>query len=228
MADRYRQRRFALLRSLIGTLPEPGPEHPLKILDVGGTSSFWERMGFAGNADVEIVLLNLYDQEVANEHMRSVVGDAADMSMFPSRSFDVVVSNSVIEHLPTLELQHRMASEVLRVGRRHWVQTPNRRFPLEPHFLFPLFQYLPVSVRAWLLGHMDLGWYKREKDPGAARSAVLSVRLMKGSELRSAFPESRLVTERAFGLVKSFIAIGGWGKAGASLRDADGRPLDRL
>src|SRR6185503_9529921 len=139
-------------------------------------------------------------QDVPNEHMKAVIGDASDMSMFADGEFDVVVSNSVIEHLPSLELQGRMAFEVARVGPRHWVQTPNRRFPLEPHFLFPFFQYLPIAVGAWLLGRFDLGWYRREPDPAIAIQTVRSVRLMTRGELRTTFPSSGILTEKAFGL----------------------------
>jgi hypothetical protein len=35
------------------------------------------------------------------------------------------------------------------VGRRHFIQTPNSWFPIEPHFLFPFFQFLPLSARTW-------------------------------------------------------------------------------
>lgn len=216
MADRFRRRRFALFRSLLDTVPAAADGSRLKILDVGGTPTFWERMGFEVSSEVEIVLLNLTEQEVANEHMRAVVGNATDMSMFADGEFDVVLSNSVIEHLPSLELQNRMAAEVRRVGRRHWIQTPNRRFPLEPHFLFPFFQYLPVWVRVGLLRRMDLGWYPRQPDPEAALAEVVSVRLMTYRELRDVFPRSRIVGERAFGLRKSFIVIGGWDEARAS------------
>jgi hypothetical protein len=223
LADRFRRRRFTLLKSLLEiaqgeTARTDGGANTLKILDVGGTSSFWERMGFAGGAGVEIVLLNLYEQEVPNDHMRSVIGDASNMSMFDDAAFDVVVSNSVIEHLPDLELQGRMAAEIRRVGNCHWVQTPNRRFPLEPHFLFPFFQFLPVSTRSWLLGRLDLGWYRREPDPVAARATVLSIRLLTHKELRALFPQSRILAERAFGLVKSFVVIGGWDHVDVSLR----------
>ena len=215
LADRYRQRRFALLKSLLETarteMAERGTDaRAFRILDVGGTASFWERMGFAADPTTQIVLLNLYEQDVPNDDMRALIGDASDMSMFEDAEFDVVVSNSVIEHLPNLELQGRMATEVRRVGRRHWVQTPNKRFPLEPHFLFPFYQYLPVGLRAWLLRRMSLGWYSRERDPAAATATVRSIRLMTKGELRTLFPQSQLVVERAFGLAKSFILVGGW------------------
>ena len=33
----------------------------------------------------------------------------------------------------------RPEAKIIRAGRRYFVQTPNKRFPLEPHFLFPFF-----------------------------------------------------------------------------------------
>jgi hypothetical protein len=214
-AARYRRRRFALLNALLAAARDEVAPHEtgataFRILDVGGSASFWAEMDFATAPSVEIVLLNLYPQEVPNEQMRAVIGDAADLSAFGDCAFNVVVSNSVIEHLPSAELQGRMASEIRRVGVRHWVQTPNKRFPLEAHFLFPFFQYLPFGSRAWLLRHMDLGWYRRERDPAAAAAAVRSIRLLTHRELRALFPSSHVVVERAFGLAKSFIVIGGW------------------
>ena len=216
LADRYRRRRFELFRSLLQSVPAAANGAPLKILDVGGTVSFWERMGVELRSEVEIVLLNLTEQEVPDVRMRAVVGNAAEMPMFADGEFDVVLSNSVIEHLPSLALQSQMAAEIRRVGRRYWVQTPNRRFPLEPHFLFPFFQSLPVRLRVGLLRRMDLGWHARERDPEAAREDVTSVRLMTHRELRDLFPRSRIVVERAFRLQKSFIVIGGWDEELAS------------
>ncbi|HWS70973.1 MAG TPA: class I SAM-dependent methyltransferase, partial [Thermoanaerobaculia bacterium] len=69
-------------------------------------------------------------------------------------------SNSVLEHVADMPA---MAREIRRVGRRWYVQTPNRWFPVEPHFLVPFFQFLPIATRAWLLTRFDLGWLTRTK-----------------------------------------------------------------
>lgn len=209
-ADRFRQRRFIRFRQLVDALPRP-----VRILDVGGTTVFWERVGYAGHDGIEIVLLNLMEQPAPHANMTSTVGDAADLSAYGDDVFDVVVSNSVIEHLPTLELQGRMAAEVRRVGRRVYLQTPNRFFPLEPHFLFPFFGVLPMRVRAWLLQHMDLGWHPRRPDPDEALADVRSVRLMTGAELRRLFPGARFEDERFLVFTKSFIVLDGWDLAEA-------------
>ena len=132
------------------------------------------------------------------------------MPQFPSASFDVVFSNSVIEHVGGYENQRQMANEIRRVGRRFFVQTPNKRFPLEPHFLFPWFQYLPLATRAWLVNRFDVGWYKRIPDAVAARAEVESIQLLTKGRLSALFPGARVHEEKLAGLTKSFVAIDGW------------------
>ena len=155
------------------------------------------------------------EQEAPHSNMTATIGDAADLSVYGDDAFDIVVSNSVIEHLPTPELQARMASEARRVGRRVYLQTPNRYFPLEPHFLFPFFGILPMRLRAWLLQHMDLGWHQRKPDPAEALEDVRSVRLMTGREIRRCFPGARFENERFLVFTKSFIVLDGWDLAEA-------------
>jgi 2-polyprenyl-3-methyl-5-hydroxy-6-metoxy-1,4-benzoquinol methylase len=65
-----------------------------------------------------------------------------------ARSFDIVFSNSVIEHVGDAESQQQFAHEIARVGRAYWVQTPNRRFPVEPHLLTPFLHFLPTRWSA--------------------------------------------------------------------------------
>jgi 2-polyprenyl-3-methyl-5-hydroxy-6-metoxy-1,4-benzoquinol methylase len=130
------------------------------------------------------------------------------MPEFEDRAFDVVVSNSVLEHFETVEEQQRMAAEIRRLGRRYLVQTPNRRFPIEPHFLFPFFQYLPMSARVFLLTHFRMGWTPRVADPERARAIAREVRLLARHEIESLFPGSTIHVERFLGLPKSFVACG--------------------
>ncbi len=206
VATRMRRRRFAFFLSLLDTV-----QRPVRILDVGGTAQFWTLMGIDAYADVSVVLLNVGPQEVDSPQFESVTGDATDMRQYADKSFDVVFSNSVIEHLgPDRANLALMASEVMRVGKRYFVQTPNKYFPIEPHFLTPGFQFLPVALRAWLVAHFNVGWYKRIPDPVQARKEVESILLLSGRELRAMFPGARVYRERFLGLTKSFIAYGGW------------------
>ena len=204
-ATAMRRRRFQFFLDLLDSVPRP-----LTILDVGGTQDFWERMGFTDEPGVAFTVLNLDPQTVKHPRFQSVVGDATNLSAFASDSFDVVFSNSVIEHVGNLDSQRRMAREVERVGRRYFLQTPNYHFPIEPHFLFPGFQWLPLEARAWLLSRFDLGWHKRAPSREAARQEAASVTLLKKRELLSLFPNANLYCEKVFGLTKSFVVYSGW------------------
>lgn len=99
-----------------------------------------------------------------------------------------------------------MATEVRRIGRSYYVQTPNRNFPIEPHFVFPFFQFLPVSMRVWLIQHFNLGWCERTPDYAQALVEVTSIRLLDRRECQTLFPEANIIEERFCGAVKSFVA----------------------
>ena len=74
--------------------------------------------------------------------IRYVQGDACELP-FEDAAFDVVFSNAVIEHVGGRERQRRLVTEALRVGRRVFVTTPNRWFPVEVHTRLPLVHWLP-------------------------------------------------------------------------------------
>lgn len=202
-SDNLRRKRFTLFKELVSTLPRP-----LSILDVGGTKTFWETMGF-GEYDIRIVLLNLTRTEVSYPYMTSVSGDARDMSEFGDKEFDVVFSNSVIEHVGDYYQQKRMANEVLRVGKRFFLQTPNRSFPVESHFFYPLFQFYPLWLRLFIGHHLDVGWFKYIKGK-EKEDFVRSLRLLSETELQELFPGAVIRREKFLGLTKSLLVHGGW------------------
>ena len=207
LANRFRRRRFGFFSALLAPLPRP-----VRVLDVGGTEGFWRQMGAAGDAALEITLLNVAPQGAEASNIESLTGDGRDLTRFDDGAFDVVFSNSVIEHLAEHGDQARMAAEVRRVGTRYFVQTPNRYFPIEPHFLVPGFQFLPVAVRIALVRRFALGYHDVLPDPNEARRAVTEIRLLGATELRRLFPDAQLYRERALGLTKSFVAYGGWSR----------------
>lgn len=205
LSTRLRKKRFAFFKSLLNKLPRP-----ITILDIGGTEVFWKTMEFTPVDDVKIILLNLSHIQTTQPNFESLVGDARDLSRFSDRQFDVVFSNSVIEHVGEFSDQWKMASEVRRVGKRYFVQTPNRYFPIEPHFLLPLFQFYPLFLKVFLVRHFNLGWYKKIEHKQTAIQTVTSIRLLTEGELRKLFPEANIYKEKIFGLTKSFIAYNGW------------------
>lgn len=206
LATRMRKRRFNFFLSLVD-----GLERPLRILDVGGTQQFWDMMGSERLDGVHVTLLNLQAEKTSTSRFEGVAGDARDLRRYLDSSFDVVFSNSVIEHLgPGFSDQQRMANEVKRVGKRYFVQTPNRYFPLEPHFLVPGFQFFSMELRAWLVSHFNVGWYHRIPDRARARAEVESVSLLSEKDVRRLFPAARIYREKVLGLTKSIVAYYGF------------------
>ena len=130
------------------------------------------------------------------------------MRQFTDKQFDVVFSNSVIEHVGTYEDQTCMAREVQRVGKRYFIQTPNFYFPIEPHFLFPFFQFLPVAWKILLVERFNVRY--RYKEIKEALSEARIIRMLTKKELRQLFPGATLYEERFLGFVKSFIAYEGF------------------
>jgi hypothetical protein len=205
LANRLRARRFALFERLTARLPRP-----LRILDIGGTNAFWEHRGWANRGDVQITLVNIAAEPRVHANIHPREGDASDLVEFRPGDFEVVFSNSVIEHLFTFERQAAMAREVRRLGPAYWVQTPNYWFPMEPHFHVPGWQWMPESLRVGLLRRRRCGWRGPCPDPEAARQLVREVRLLTRHELRRLFPEATLIRERFVGLTKSWVAAHGF------------------
>ena len=204
-ANRLRSARFRLFEAVVAPLPKP-----LRILDVGGTNEFWENRGWAGRPDVQIVTVNLLPNEQLHQNIKSIVGEATDLAQFDDHSFDIAFSNSVIEHPQTYEKQSRMASEMQRVGKALWVQTPNWWFPMEPHFLVPGWQWMPFRLRVAILRRRHCGWTGPYSDPVRAQEAVAGVRLLTRNELKTMFPGAALIAERFCGMVKSWTVVTGF------------------
>jgi hypothetical protein len=204
-ASRFRKERFAFFSALLDCLPRP-----IRILDIGGDVKFWITDAGTGLENIQLTVLNLQHQPGDDRSTHRIQADARYLPFLSNSGFEVVFSNSVIEHVGTFEDQKKMAAEIQRIGQHYFVQTPSRWFPLEPHFLFPAFQFLPFSWRVWIAGHYKGGWYCRPGDAAAARKEVSSIRLLTKRDCRQLFPGAEIRTERLFGLTKSYLILGGW------------------
>ncbi len=184
----FRRRRFRYFTRLVNRIKK---EH-LRILDVGGTAHYWHKMGYTGHH--AIVLINKMPQQVL-PNMVSVVGDARCLRQFRDGEFDIVFSNSVIEHLGSFDSQKMMADEIRRVGKRYYVQTPSFWFPIEPHYMLPLIHWLPKSAQLMVKKIMHPRLSKEE------------LRLMTESELRQLFPDAEVIKEKFLLLTKSYVVL---------------------
>jgi Methyltransferase domain len=204
LASHLRARRLEFFEHLLSEVPSP-----VTILDIGGTASFWQTLKYTDDR-VKVTLLNIWPEAMDDPRFESLVGDARDLSAFGDRSIDIVYSNSVIEHVGSFDDQRKMAAEIRRVAKRYFVQTPSFWFPLEPHFLVPGFQFMPVELRAFLLTQSRLGWVPRERDRRRAREIASSIRLLTTEQMRTLFPDAIVHHERFIGMTKSVVLYHGW------------------
>jgi hypothetical protein len=203
---RFRARRFARFMTLLdAVVAERGRA---RIVDLGGTAAYWTAVEplWAGRP-VEITLVNLAEQPVPDARFVSVAGDCRDLSRWADLAFDIVHSNSVIEHVGRWADMRAFAREARRLAPRHFVQTPNFWFPLEPHFKTPFFHWLPEPVRIALVRRFALGAFPRAGTIEDAQRFIEDSTLLDARRFAALFPGSAIERERVLGLTKSLIAI---------------------
>lgn len=197
---RFRARRMALLAKTVGLTRD------MRVLDVGGTVEIWR----LAPVMPRLVLLNQARARYEIGAGESVVlGDGVSLP-FADQSFDLVFSNSVIEHVGSRAEQARFAAEIARVGKQYWVQTPNRYFPIEHHLWTPVVHWLPPAWQAAILRRFSvwrmLTHYSAEQREFYVNHYLDSIRLLTASDLRAFFPDAVVLRERSLGWTKSLIA----------------------
>ncbi|MFC9786517.1 methyltransferase type 11 [Rhodococcus sp. NPDC127528] len=181
----------------------------LHVLDLGGTVEAWRRTPVRPQ---HVTVLNLFEPGDADvDWVTPLTGDAcaateALESAGVDPHFDLVFSNSLIEHVGGHARRVSLAREVRQLAPRHWVQTPYRYFPVEPHWLFPGMQFMPAVIRVAIARHWPLVHTKPESYDDAVES-VLWTELVGATEMRNYFPTSTILRERVLGVPKSLIAV---------------------
>jgi len=199
LSGRFRRRRMERFASEFGITAET------RVLDIGGTPEYWNIL----RVRPRVTLLNT---PRAAEEVGGGTWVAADWRALPfrDRSFDVVFSNSVIEHVGDAESQRSFATEVARVGRCYWVQTPNRWFPVEQHLLTPFVHWLPKGMQQAIVPRLTVWSAITRVTPDRRRfyleHYLADVRLLSARELQSLVPGARVIRERFLGWTKSLIA----------------------
>jgi len=182
------------------------PPKEAHILDVGGYPWCW----LDARVSSPVTILNLHIlpglENQYKDRCKLVIGDATRMQ-FQDQQFDIVFSNSVIEHLGTYQQQEKFAKEVRRVGRDLWIQTPAKCFFFEPHLLTPFIHWLPKQMQISLARYFTVwGWITKPSKQTAVEY-VDELRLLNETEMRDLFQDCEIVKEKIFGLTKSYIAV---------------------
>lgn len=129
-------------------------EAPLRLLEVGaGAGGICGYFADAPGGRYEVSAVDVVDNRVEKgRYDFSVVDDT--VLPFPDASFDVVLSNHVIEHVGDDAAQQRHLDEirrVLRPGGVGYLAMPNRWMLIEPHYRFALLSWWPERWRdTWL------------------------------------------------------------------------------
>jgi 2-polyprenyl-3-methyl-5-hydroxy-6-metoxy-1,4-benzoquinol methylase len=188
-------------------LPLRGTE---RVLDIGSQVDTQSRQLLERFPDQSrITAVNLFPEHLdtiraAYPGIHTVQADARKLP-FEDKSFDLVYSNAVIEHVGDLADQQRMADEVRRVGKRWFLTTPNRWYPFEFHARLPLVSWLPArlmhkTTRLWSYNHVH-GRYQPGND-------LSDVQLLTARQLRRLFPESLILKPRVTFWPETLVVIG--------------------
>ncbi|HMH54527.1 MAG TPA: class I SAM-dependent methyltransferase [Candidatus Acidoferrum sp.] len=197
LSARARRQMFAEFMNVFRPTPED------RVLDVGVTSDgdrresnlfealypFPYRVVGVGRQDLRAV-------GVAFPHARLVRGDGCHLP-FATGSFDIVASHATIEHVGHRSAQAAFVRELLRVGRRCFITTPNRWFPLELHTFLPLVHYLPPPLHRRVLRGLGRRFYAEESN----------LNLLARREFRDLFPAGTHVAIRFSSLATNLLAF---------------------
>ena len=113
-----------------------------RLLDIGtgsGTIASYFRPYVAALKSVDVV-----DERTDTDFDFRLV--ESEVLPFEDNSFDVAISNHVIEHVDDPKLHLDQISRVLKPGGVCYMATPNRLWPMEPHFHLPFLAWLPLAV----------------------------------------------------------------------------------
>jgi SAM-dependent methyltransferase len=192
----YRRKRFRRFWEAFQLTPQS------RVLDIGGYEYYWSLF----DRLPRVTIVNVEPPASRSEKFEWVIADARRLP-FRDKAFDVAFSNSVIEHVSGPGDREAFSAETVRVGKRYYVQTPSRWFPVEPHLMTPFIHYLPRRVQRKLLRNFTVwGVLVRPTEQGCD-DFVRDIRLLTARELRLLFPAAEIWRERTLGIVKSLIAV---------------------
>ncbi len=198
LSAKARERRWELFTEQYPDLRE------MTVIDLGGDLRAWISRSVR---PARLISLNVYAQATSEDWVETVVGDACNLpKRLRGERVDLVFSNSVIEHVGGEQQRRAFAASVHALADRHWVQTPYRYFPIEPHWMFPGFQWLPLRAKAEVGRRWRHGNRYNEDLDGSVKNA-LSVELLSRTAMRTYFPTSDIRAEKMYGMTKSLIAV---------------------
>lgn len=182
---------------LLGVAPGAGRKNLLEIGCGSGGISYW--FGSSGAMGWNVEAVDVEDVRLVHQGFRFQLVSGVGLP-FPDNSFDVVISNHVIEHVGSEEMQREHLKELRRVLRADgvgYLAVPNRWMLVEPHFRLPLLSWLPAPITHWyvrLTGrgrHYDCRPLTCRRAEALMNAAGLAWRQHTGDALRLTFELER-------------------------------------
>jgi hypothetical protein len=210
LASRLRKRRRCLIEALIDE--RYSSLGSVRILDLGGRRQYWRIFddAYLRARRVHVTLLNYDHIELGSsgeDDFEAVTGDACNLANYADNAFDLVHSNSTIEHVGDWSHVEAFAREARRVSLIYYIQTPYYWFPVEPHLVMPFFHWLPEGLRAKMLVRKMVPHKGASPDLGHAMRRVHGARLLDRAQMAHLFPDARIRFEWIGPFPKSIIAI---------------------
>ena len=188
------------------------------ILDMGGYDGRYMDYIKKECPDITITIAD-YDEKglaIARQKGYNTISlDGSKEIEFQDGQFDLVFCNSVIEHVTipkneiwevkstaefrerSFAIQKHFASEIMRIGKNYFVQTPNRYFPMEHHSWLPFVQFLSRKNLIPFLRFTNKFWIKK---------TTPDWNLLTASQMQELFPDGKIRQERLLLMPKSIIA----------------------
>ena len=212
--SRYEKKRNQLFYDYLN------PESSDSILDFGGGNG--RRMaGLIPDRRNNIYIADIMHQDLEyakNTYaFETILIDESGNIPFKDNYFDITFCNSVIEHATVDKediwsiktskefkekshiRQKKLADEIRRVSKKYMVQTPNKHFIIESHTWFPsIIIYLPRLLQLKLMRFLNKFWIEY---------CYPDFNLLSIKEMKSLFPEAKLIKEKSLFMTKSIIVI---------------------
>jgi Methyltransferase domain len=177
-----RGRRMALFERIMQ------PTSDMKILDLGGQPMIWDSI----KTKLNITCINLpgiaIEKHPTHHNITFIEGDACNMPQFKNGDFDLIFSNSVIEHVGDVGKRSQFSNEVQRLTNKYWIQTPYKYYPIEAHSGMLFWWLYPQTLR-------DNFIKKWRNDLPAWTEMVETTDIVEADEFKQLFPKAKFTRE---------------------------------